>query len=160
MSTLSERVQTILNENPDIDQPALGKIAGVTKGAVNQWLDGKIKSMKLEYAVRIQKRLGYSALWLVLDEGLPKIPAFPLNGVNVNSPNTSQPSTLSMQSAREDRARLLADTLLDVSTEMRGLIDKLVEADREGGAVREMTIAGVGYILQSVPAAHTHKKVK
>lgn len=160
MSTLSERVQTILDENPDIDQPALGKIAGVTKGAVNQWLDGKIKSMKLEYAVRIQKRLGYSALWLVLDEGLPKIQAFPLNGVNVNSPNTSQPSTLSMQSAREDRARLLADTLLDVSTEMRGLIDKLVEADREGGAVREMTIAGVGYILQSVPAAHTHKKVK
>lgn len=160
MSTLSERVQTILEENPDIDQPALGKIAGVTKGAVNQWLDGKIKSMKLEYAVRIQKRLGYSALWLVLDEGDRKFSRIPLNGENVNPSNTSQPGTLSMQSAREDRARLLADTLLDVSAEMRDLIDKLVEADRDGGVVREMTIAGVGYILQSVPSSHAQKKVK
>jgi hypothetical protein len=81
-------------------------------------------------------------------------------GENVKSPNTGIQSTLSMQSAREERARLLTDSLLDVSTEMRGLIDKLVEADREGGAVREMTIAGVGYILQSVPTAQTHKKVK
>jgi transcriptional regulator with XRE-family HTH domain len=82
------------------------------------------------------------------------------SGENVKSPNTGIQSTLSMQSAREERARLLTDSLLDVSSEMRGLIDKLVEADREGGAVREMTIAGVGYILQSVPTAQTHKKVK
>lgn len=73
MSTLSERVRTILDEHPELDQLAFGRIAGVTKGAVTQWLSGDIKSMKLEYAVRIQKRLGYSALWLVLDDGPQKI---------------------------------------------------------------------------------------
>lgn len=150
MTTLSERVQAIFDEHPDLDQPGLGKIAGVTKGTVNQWLDGKIKSMKLEYAVRIQKQLGYSALWLVLDEGPP----------NVNSVNTRQEDTLSMQSARAERARLLAESLLDISAEMRGLIDTLALADREGGAAREMVIAGVGYVLQSIPLAHTQKKVK
>ncbi|KVU10684.1 hypothetical protein WK62_05315 [Burkholderia ubonensis] len=75
MTTLSERVQLILKEHPDLDQPELGRIAGVTKGTVNQWLDGKIKSMKLEYAARIQRRLGYSAIWLVLDEGDAKLSA-------------------------------------------------------------------------------------
>jgi hypothetical protein len=54
----------------------------------------------------------------------------------------------------------LADELLDVSDEMRALIDKLVEADEAGGALREMTIAGVGYVLQSVPTASRHKKAK
>lgn len=73
MTTLSERVQLIFKEHPELDQPELGRIAGVTKGTVNQWLDGKIKSMKLEYAARIQRRLGYSAIWLVLDEGEPRV---------------------------------------------------------------------------------------
>lgn len=160
MSTLSERVKTILSENPDLDQPGLGKIAGVTKGTVNQWLDGKIKSMKLEYATRVEKRLGYNAHWLVMGDGDKRTQAIPDVDENVKSSNTGIERTLSMQSARLERARLLTESLLDVSAEMRGLIDKLVEADREGGAVREMTIAGVGYILQSVPIAETHKKVK
>jgi hypothetical protein len=73
MSLLSERIRTILDENPDVDQPTLGTYAGVTKGTVNQWLDGKIKSIKLEYAAGIQERLGYNAVWLVLGKGQKRL---------------------------------------------------------------------------------------
>jgi transcriptional regulator with XRE-family HTH domain len=159
MSTLSERVQKVLAENPELDQPTLGKIAGVTKGTVNQWLDGKIKSMKLDYAMRVQKRLGYSAAWLVMGEGAERV-GNPDSEKNVKSENTGTESVLSIESAREDRAKLLATDLLAVSPEMRALIDKLVQADLEGGAVREMIIAGVGYLLQSVPVQQVNKKVK
>ncbi|MGA4275602.1 helix-turn-helix domain-containing protein [Ralstonia nicotianae] len=65
---LSERIQTVLDEQ-QLDQPALGKVAGVTKATVNQWLLGKIKSIKMEYAVRIQERYGYNTSWLVLGTG-------------------------------------------------------------------------------------------
>jgi phage repressor protein C with HTH and peptisase S24 domain len=64
--TLAERIQTVLNEAPDIDQVKLAEAAGVTKGTVNQWLSGQIKSIKLEYAVGIQERYGFNAVWLVM----------------------------------------------------------------------------------------------
>lgn len=69
--TLQERIQLVVDElrAKEIDQVALGKAAGVSKGAVTQWLNGAIKTMKLQYAVGIQKTYGYSAIWLVLDEG-------------------------------------------------------------------------------------------
>lgn len=71
MKTLSERVALILREHPELDQIGLGRIAGVTKGTVNQWLDGKIKSMKMDYAVRIERELGYRTAWLVMGDGSP-----------------------------------------------------------------------------------------
>lgn len=63
--TLVERIQLILDEEK-IDQVQLGAAAGVTKGTVNQWLSGQIKSIKLEYAVGIEEAYGYNHLWLVL----------------------------------------------------------------------------------------------
>ncbi|WP_146174502.1 helix-turn-helix domain-containing protein [Paraburkholderia caribensis] len=152
-------MQKILDENPELDQPSLAKIAGVTKATVNQWLDGKIKSMKLAYAARIQKRLGYNAVWLVLDEGEERI-GFPRSEADVKSSITDQKGALSFDSARHDRARLLADTLLDISPEMRELVEQLVEIDNSGGIDKEMVVAGVGFVLKSRPAAHAQKKVK
>jgi phage repressor protein C with HTH and peptisase S24 domain len=73
MSTLEERIRTILNET-GAEQLDLAQVAGVTKGTVNQWLDGKIKSIKLEYAVGIQEKYGYSAVWIVMGKGDKKIP--------------------------------------------------------------------------------------
>lgn len=71
MSTLIERVQTVLDET-GAEQMELAKAAGVSKGTVTQWLTGDIKSMKLEYAVGIQEQYGYSAVWLVLGKGKKK----------------------------------------------------------------------------------------
>jgi phage repressor protein C with HTH and peptisase S24 domain len=71
--TLAERIQMVLDEVEGIDQVQLAEAAGVTKGTVNQWLSGQIKSIKLEYAVGIQERFGYSAVWLVMERGEKKV---------------------------------------------------------------------------------------
>lgn len=70
---LAERIQTVLDEATDIDQVKLAEAAGVTKGTVNQWLSGQIKSIKLEYAVGIQDRYGFNAVWLVMDKGPKRV---------------------------------------------------------------------------------------
>jgi hypothetical protein len=69
MKSLSERIEKILKERPELDQVSLGKLAGASKSVVNQWLDGKIKSMRLDYALNIEKTIGYNHIWLVLGEG-------------------------------------------------------------------------------------------
>lgn len=69
MSTLSERISKILTERPSLGQSGLVEASGASKSVVNQWLDGKIKSMRLDYALNIEKRLGYDHIWLVLGEG-------------------------------------------------------------------------------------------
>ncbi|EIF30937.1 putative transcriptional regulator [Burkholderia sp. Ch1-1] len=71
---LAERIQTVLDEVDGIDQVKLAEAAGVTKGTVNQWLTGQIKSIKLEYAVGIQERFGYNPVWLVMGKGSKKVP--------------------------------------------------------------------------------------
>lgn len=69
---LAQRIQLVLDETPGIDQVKLAEAAGVTKGTVNQWLTGDIKSLKLEYAVGIQERYGWNAVWLVMEKGEKK----------------------------------------------------------------------------------------
>lgn len=101
---------------------------------------------------------GVDAQWLQSGRGVP--PDEARGNKDVNSMNKRGDAALSIELVRMERARVLAETLLDVSNEMRSLIDRLIQADHEGGAVREMTIAGVGYLLQSVPVAQTQKKVK
>lgn len=72
MNLLSERIQYVLDHTPGIDQVKLAEAAGVTKGTVNQWVRGDIKSIKLEYAVGIQERYGWNAVWLVMNKGEKK----------------------------------------------------------------------------------------
>lgn len=55
-----------------IEQVDIAKAAGVTKGTVNQWISGAIKSVKLPYALGIEKAYGYNHRWLVMGE-LPKM---------------------------------------------------------------------------------------
>ncbi|WP_171939048.1 helix-turn-helix domain-containing protein [Herbaspirillum rubrisubalbicans] len=69
MTTLSERIEKILSEHPALGQSGLAEAAGASKSVVNQWMDGKIKSMRLDYALKIERRLGYDHVWLVLGEG-------------------------------------------------------------------------------------------
>ena len=69
MSTLSQRIEKILAENPALGQSGLVEKSGASKSVVNQWLDGKIKSMRLDYALNIERQLGYNHVWLVLGEG-------------------------------------------------------------------------------------------
>lgn len=57
-----------------VDQVAIASAAGVSKSTVNQWLTGKINSVKLEYALGIEKKYGYYHRWLVMGES-PKMVA-------------------------------------------------------------------------------------
>lgn len=73
MKLLCQRIQLILDENPAIGQIGLREASNASKSVVSQWLDGKIKSLRLDYALQIEKTLGYNHIWLVLGTGLKKL---------------------------------------------------------------------------------------
>lgn len=153
LDTLGARLRWARQQSK-MTQGAAAKAVGLSQPTLSDLENDNTKGTTslLEFA----ELYGVDVAWLKNGGSPPQA----LSEANVKSLNTGIQSTLSLQSAREERVKLLTESLLNVSAEMRGLIDKLVEADREGGAVREMAIAGVGYILQSVPISQTHKKVK
>jgi len=71
MTTLSERIQEIISAG--YTQADLHRAAKVTKGTSNQWLDGKIKSIKLEYAQGIEALTNFRAVWIVTGKGPKKV---------------------------------------------------------------------------------------
>ena len=71
MKLLSIRIQEILDEG--FTQADLTRAAGVSKGTTSQWLDGKIQSIKLQYALGIQSLTGFNANWIVTGEGRKKL---------------------------------------------------------------------------------------
>jgi len=73
MTTLESRIKEVLDENPQIVQTDLASISGASRSVVNQWIDSKIKSMRLDYALEIERALGYSHIWLVLGTGEKKV---------------------------------------------------------------------------------------
>ena len=107
MKSLSERVDKILKDRPELDQVSLAKLAGASKSVVNQWLDGKIKSMRLDYALNIEKAIGYNHIWLVLGEGelFPQTKTWPF----------SASLELFLSMPEEERARI--DELVGFSIE-------------------------------------------
>ncbi|WP_245845149.1 S24 family peptidase [Noviherbaspirillum humi] len=72
MSTLAERIQEVIDAG--YSQVDLARAANVTKGTANQWLNGGIKSIKLEYAQAIEDLTGFSAVWLVTGRGDKRLP--------------------------------------------------------------------------------------
>lgn len=74
MKSLQDRMQEMVSELAlrDISQVDIAEVTGVTKAAVNLWLNGSTRFLKLQYAVRIEEAFGYRAIWLVLGQG-PKL---------------------------------------------------------------------------------------
>lgn len=72
------------------------------------------------------------------------------SGVNTESEDSNFEHQTSFQSVRLDRARNAGEDLLRATSEMRALLEQLLDLDRRGGADREMALAGVGYILQGI----------
>lgn len=72
MSSLAERADEILSAMPG---PLRGKkrelaaVAGCTAGLVSQWLNGQTISIGYELAKNIERKLGYSADWLINGKG-------------------------------------------------------------------------------------------
>lgn len=72
MKLLSERLSSMLEENEDLDQGKLVEYSGASKSVVSQWLSGAIKSMRLDYALELERMTGYCHIWLVLGTGEKK----------------------------------------------------------------------------------------
>lgn len=77
MSLLSERLARVYADLPDLEgergQIGLVKASGASKSVVNQWLNGKIKSLDILYALAMEKNLGYSHIWLMAGIGEPMV---------------------------------------------------------------------------------------
>jgi transcriptional regulator with XRE-family HTH domain len=75
MKLLSERLAYVYKERPDLEgergQTGLVKASGASKSMVNQWLNEKIKSIDILYALRIEEALGFSHIWLMTGLGDP-----------------------------------------------------------------------------------------
>jgi phage repressor protein C with HTH and peptisase S24 domain len=76
MNLLSQRLDYIHREMPALEgergQSGLVKASGASKSVVNQWMTGKIKSMDIRYALAIERELGFSHIWLMTGEGVPR----------------------------------------------------------------------------------------
>lgn len=66
-TTLDQRIQEIIDAG--FTQAELFRAAGVSKGTANQWLNGQIKSIKLQYAQGIEAKTGFRAEWIVTGKG-------------------------------------------------------------------------------------------
>jgi transcriptional regulator with XRE-family HTH domain len=66
--TLSDRIREALAHSGKTQ----AQIAAETRkspGAVSQWLDGRIKSLKAETAEALERATGFSSTWLVTGKG-------------------------------------------------------------------------------------------
>lgn len=68
--TLADRIREAMG---DMSAAEIARATGKTPGAVTQWLDGTIKSLKAETAARLEAATGYRATWLVTGKGEKKI---------------------------------------------------------------------------------------
>ena len=68
--TLSQRVLQILDDQ-NINQVDLAKVAGCTRGRVNQWINEQNPEamMSPRYAYPISERYGYEPRWLMTGDG-------------------------------------------------------------------------------------------
>ena len=75
MKLLSERLAYIYAQRPDLygekGQSGLVRASGATKSVVNQWVNDKIKSIDIRYALNIERELGFSHIWLMTGDGPP-----------------------------------------------------------------------------------------
>lgn len=65
---LKDRIREAM-EGAQLKPADLARATGKSGGAVTQWLDGTIKSLKAETAELMQQATGYSSAWLVTGKG-------------------------------------------------------------------------------------------
>lgn len=103
MKLLSERLAHIYSERPELEgergQIGLVRASGASKSVVNQWLNDKIKSIDILYALRIEESLGYSHIWLMTGFGDPL--AKPGARISVVEPSKPEPPRLTLATPRE-----------------------------------------------------------
>ena len=69
MALLAERIKTALTRS-GLSQAELGRAAGVTRGAVHQWLNGQTKKLDSSVAWAAAKALDVDPEWLATGKGV------------------------------------------------------------------------------------------
>ncbi len=96
---LADRITEAM-EGAGISQSELACATKKTRSAVNQWLSGRIKTLKAETAAMIEAATGYRASWLVTGVGAKKInelnTALLSNGKPVQTWHQEAPAPLGM----------------------------------------------------------------
>lgn len=72
--TLAGRVQMVLREHPGVPITEWARIFSCKHQMVQQWIQERVKSMRLDYAMSCEQNLGYSHEWLMRGTG-PKFAA-------------------------------------------------------------------------------------
>lgn len=62
-TSLPERLERVLQET-NMNQPELGKLIGLDKQSINHLLHGRVKRLKMEYALKIAEQTKFSPYWL------------------------------------------------------------------------------------------------
>ena len=65
---LKDRLREVM-EGAGLKKLQFAKAAGVSSGAVTQWLDGSTKAIKSSKAAALQAATGYSAVWIATGVG-------------------------------------------------------------------------------------------
>lgn len=122
MDDLITRVKSICEELAREDgtggQVALAAAAGASKSVVNQWLAGKIKSIDINYALEIERTLGYNHIWLMIGKGDRKASsgsasnAHPPEAANGESERARRKHNLESQHQRADEFAVSIDNLI------------------------------------------------
>ena len=77
--TLSQRIKEA-RDGAGLSNAELARATGRSQGAVTQWLDGSVQSLKADTAAQIERATGYRATWLVTGKGAKRVeesqPAF------------------------------------------------------------------------------------
>lgn len=67
-SSITDRLTLALHES-GLTQAALGRIVGVTRGAINGWLRGRAVNIRPEHLFAAADALGVEARWLATGKG-------------------------------------------------------------------------------------------
>lgn len=81
--TTPERLLKMMDELRLTEQKQLCELSGASKSTVHQWFKGTIKSISPEYAYQFEEKTGFSARWLMLGEGPPRLSKAILHTVEV-----------------------------------------------------------------------------
>lgn len=69
MSTLAERLKSVLDKNPNLSKTGLWKFCGLSSGAVSHWFNGSTKELKGDNLIKAAAYLGVSVDWLSNGKG-------------------------------------------------------------------------------------------
>lgn len=117
---LMNRIQEIIDSG--FSQADLHRAAGVTKGTSNQWLDGKIKSIKLEYAQGIQTLTGFNANWIVTGKGSKKINDVQIS--HVHHPDIQAVIAI-MEGTDDDGKTLIRIKAQEIASERKSFLSRI-----------------------------------